>query len=213
VVSNLQNPGPTIDAINSSWIVPAVGSSVTDTYSAVWVGVGGGGQLDNDNSLIQTGTEQDFVGGQAYYSAWYEMLPNYSITIENMTISPGDSIQVQISLINPANNLWSISLADLTNGQSFHQDFNYSSKQLSAEWVVERPEVNNQLSNLADFGSLNFTNCYATIANATGSITNFPDSSMGMSDEIIGNVSVQLVNVSALSNNGTQFNVTYTAGQ
>jgi len=39
------------NAVNASWIVPAVNVSAGDSYSSIWIGIGG--QLDN--TLIQLG--------------------------------------------------------------------------------------------------------------------------------------------------------------
>jgi hypothetical protein len=69
-----------------------------DAFSAVWVGVGG--QYGKD--LIQIGTEQDFTGGQAVYSAWYETLPNEAITINSIVVSPCDRIEASVVLVDNA---------------------------------------------------------------------------------------------------------------
>src|SRR5512139_1687364 len=82
ITSSYLNPQPVIVAINSSWTVPRVTPSPTDQFSAAWIGIGG--QLDS--TLIQTGTEHDSVNGNSVYSAWYEMLPNDSITITTMNV-------------------------------------------------------------------------------------------------------------------------------
>ncbi len=206
--SDLVDPGPSVVAVNGSWTVPAVSDIGSDAFSAIWVGVGG----QFDKTLIQAGTEQDFVGGGPVYSAWYEMLPDNSVTIDGITVSPGDRMEAQISLIDANSNLWSINLIDVTTGQSFQQNFTYTSEQLSAEWIIERPQVNNQLSDLANFSQLTFTDCHATIAERTGSISDFSHSVIEMAAQTRNNQSVQLVSVSSLSSDGTQFTVTYTAG-
>jgi hypothetical protein len=53
-------------AATATWNVPSV-SGPNGSYSASWVGIDG----FNNNSLIQTGTEQDFSGGSGHYSAWW----------------------------------------------------------------------------------------------------------------------------------------------
>ena len=55
-------------------------------YSANWVGIGGYCETAScnsvDNTLIQLGTGQSALdSGDAYYYAWYELLPKYAVTI------------------------------------------------------------------------------------------------------------------------------------
>jgi len=66
--------GSTYTAVTGCWTVPTVTYTSGDTYSSDWIGIDG----DNNDDLIQTGTEQDWSGGvegPAQYSAWWEILP------------------------------------------------------------------------------------------------------------------------------------------
>ena len=83
--SNLFFPQSTVTAVSGSWNVPTVTDIGADAHSSVWVGVGG----LFDSSLIQVGTEQDYVNGAPKYWVWYEMLPNFQVPIDSMQISPG----------------------------------------------------------------------------------------------------------------------------
>ena len=130
VASDLNNPQPFVTSVNASWTVPAVNGPVAGSYSATWIGVGG----QFDDTLIQTGTEQNYLH-RAQYSAWYELLPSDSVTIDSLTVSPGDSIIASISLLDSAANTWSIEVHDVTSNKSFHNSFTYSSSMLSAEWI------------------------------------------------------------------------------
>ena len=201
VVSDYANPQPKIVGVNASWTVPRVTPSQIDLFSAAWIGIGG--QLDD--TLIQTGTEHDSINGEATYSAWYELLPNDSITITTMHVLPGDQIKASINLVDSASNTWSIEIRDVTNGQRFQNDFFYSSSQLSAEWIIERPTINNVLSGLADFGSATFTDAYATIDTAVGTIRSFPYSQVTMHSR----QNNPLVTVSSLDSKGSGFTVDY----
>jgi hypothetical protein len=201
VTESASSPQQEVTGISASWTVPAVAASAGDTFSAVWVGVGG----FIDKTLIQTGTEQDSINGQPVYSVWYEMLPADSVTINTVNVSPGDVISASISLVNSNTNEWSIQISDITNGQGFNQNFVYNSSQLSAEWIVERPTVNNRLSALADFGSITFKNINVGVNQSDGAISNFPFSKVVMNNQ----QSVQLTSVSPISANGTSFTVTY----
>jgi hypothetical protein len=89
VASNLVNPQPNVTSVNGSWTVPTVKISATDSYSAIWIGIGG----QFDDSLIQVGTEQDSRKGLTAYSAWYELIPANPITIGSINVSQGDQIE------------------------------------------------------------------------------------------------------------------------
>jgi len=111
VFSDSMNPAPVIRNVSASWIVPTVTVSRRDTFSDVWIGIGG----QFDNSLIQTGTEQNSENGKPVYLAWYELLPDYSITIITVNVSAGDTIIASISLLDAGTNNWLIEIADATN--------------------------------------------------------------------------------------------------
>ena len=199
--SDFTNPQPVVVSVSGSWTVPQVSVSQQDTFSAAWIGIGG----QTDKTLIQTGTEQDSISGSIEYSAWYELLPNDAITITAMNVSPGDKITASINLVNSASNEWSIEIDDVTKGEKFKQNFFYASSRLSAEWIVERPTVNNTLSDLANFGSITFTNSSVTMSNNTGNINDFPFAHVVMQDR----QNTQLVTVSSLTSNGASFTVNY----
>jgi len=201
VASDLNNPQSVVTSINASWTVPTISGSAARSFSAAWIGVGG--QFSYDETLIQAGTEHDYINGQATYSAWFELLPQSAVTIESLSVSAGDNITAQISLLNPAADTWFININDLTKDQSFQQSFTYSSSMLSAEWIVERPQINGRVRNLANFGELTFTGCTATIAGKVGSISSFP------SVEVTMYQSAPLVTVSPLMSGGTSFTLDY----
>lgn len=201
VSSNLLAQQPIVTGVNGSWTVPRVAYSATDVFSAAWVGVGG----QSDTTLIQVGTEHDFVNGQEQYSVWYEMLPANSITIPEVTVVPGDKISASISLVDSNMNNWQIEITNLSNGQGFKQIFSYNSSRLTAEWVVERPTVNNQLAALANFGTVTFTNATAQISATEGTVKSFSNYEILMNDR----QNNQLVTVSSLSPDGSSFTVAY----
>ena len=211
VASDIQNPSPNVTSISASWTVPVVTVSSQDTFSAVWIGIGG----FFDSTLIQTGTEQDSIQGQSQYSAWLELLPQNSITIDNLTVSPGDEMNASIELVDSNTDEWSIYIKDLTSNQEYTTSVFYASSQLSAEWIVERPEITSTrsrgtLANLADVGSVKFTNCQTTIGNQTGTISSFPSvvSVMYQTVQRATDLGVaQLAAVSELTNDGSSFTV------
>jgi hypothetical protein len=200
-ISQLLVQQPIVNAVNASWIVPNVAVSAVDSYSAAWIGIGG----QSEKTLIQVGTEHDSIRRQAVYSAWYEMLPDNSINIMDMAISPGDFMTASIAKVDPATNDWRIQIADTTTGQIFNQVFAYNSSQLSAEWIVERPTVNNRLETMADFGSVTFTNAHVQLSSTTGTISTFANYAVTMNNV----QNAQLAAPSPLTSDGSGFTVTF----
>ena len=205
VATDFNNPQPVISEVSGSWTVPEVAVAQTDTFSAIWIGIGGTFGM----TLIQTGTEQDCVNGLVSYSAWYELLPNNAVTIPTVNVSPGDTISASITLSDPTANLWTISLSDLSNGQSFSQDFFYNSSRLSAEWVVERPLVNNVLSQLADFSLITFSNCKLTTDSTPENLDALPFLKIVLANR----QKIRLVDVSNLGGDGSSFTIKYMRSQ
>lgn len=204
VMSNLILRESEVTIVTGSWTVPSINPTANDAYSSVWVGVGGFGE----GSLVQTGTAQQSVNGIVSYYAWYELLPNRAVRIQNFTVMPGDEITASVKLVDPGDNIWNVGISDLTRGTSFSRNFAYNSSRLSAEWVVEAPSLQGNITTLADFGSVTFSSCFATVADETGAISSFPGYQLVMYD----GQDVQLVDVSALNAEGSGFTVTYSRG-
>jgi hypothetical protein len=203
VVSNLNDPQPRFTRVNASWTIPTVKVSVDNSFSAEWIGLGG----QFEQTLIQTGIEQNSIGGQTVYRAWYELVsgnvPGNIVHINSLSISPGDRITASISLAYPDTNTWSIEIHDGTNGQFFSKNLVYSVSALSAEWVEERPSVADRSETLADFGQVTFTDCGATLNGKDGTISSFASNRITMYDD----QNRQLVNVSELTQDGSSFTV------
>ena len=135
----------------STWRVPTVVASATPTYSSSWVGIDG---FDN-TSLIQVGTEQDYSGGSAHYSAWWEILPAAGTSIASLTVHPGDTMVATIAR-NSTGGTWTISLADRTTGRSFSIVRAYAGPGDSAEWIHEAPRVGTKIATLAHTSTTTF---------------------------------------------------------
>ncbi len=204
VASNFADPQAYVIEVRATWVVPKVNVSAGDGYSSAWIGIGG----QFDKSLIQVGTEHDALKGEEAYSAWYELLPDFAIKIPEIDLLAGDTVIASIALINSDINEWKIQITDVTNGQSFSKNVIYNSTRLSAEWIVERPTVNNQISRLSDFGSITFTDTYVNINHVTGTITSFPFSQVHMTNA----QNTRLTSVSAISSDGSSFTVNFVAG-
>jgi len=59
------------------------------------------------------------------------MLPEYSITIPEVTVRPGDKIVAAINLLDSDQNVWLIEIKNLSNGQGWSRSFVYNSSRLS----------------------------------------------------------------------------------
>jgi hypothetical protein len=168
----------TFTSVSGSWTVPPAaagavtttrgrfgfgGGSTTAWYSAAWLGIDG----FNNSNLIQTGTEQDYYGGAAHYSAWWEILPAAE-TVISEPVSPGDAMTATITKTPTQVTVggggffgrgrstteydWIITIADTTRGWTFSTTQAYNGAGTSAEWIVEAPEVNGQIASLANYG-------------------------------------------------------------
>jgi hypothetical protein len=202
VSTDLQSPQAAVTSVTGSWTIPDISASAGDSFSAAWIGVGG----QYDETLIQTGTEHDWVNGAAGYIVWYEHLPQNPVQI-NMIVSPGDVMTASITLQDATTQTWVVEIRDASNGQTFRQSLSYATTRLSAEWIVERPTVNNRVSTLADFEKITFTGCSATLSRRTGSITGFPHSAF----TLLGRMNNNLVTVSDTSAEGASFTVDFVA--
>src|SRR4051812_12409527 len=141
----LEQGGKMFNAITGDWTVPTATQHTAgqDEASSDWIGIGGG-CIDaactvGDNTLIQTGTEQDVNGGSASYSAWYELIPAPSLTITSLTVHPGDHMHASIAETIAGANVWNITLQDVTTGKSFSTTVPYTSTHATAEWIEETP--------------------------------------------------------------------------
>ena len=190
-----------VNEVSASWIVPRVNVSSGDGYSSMWVGIGG----QTDKTLIQVGTEHDSVGGSEVYSAWYEMLPNYAIKIQNIDISPGDKVVASVTLLDIAQDQWHIKLVDITKNQEFNLKVDYNSSRSSAEWIVERPTINNRISTIVDFGDATFSECKVKVNNTCGAIGNFTYSKVQMTNQ----QATILTAISPLNIDGASFTASY----
>jgi hypothetical protein len=144
----LEQGGKLFYSISGNWTVPTATQHTRGQaeYSADWIGIGGGcvdaGCLITDATLIQTGTEQDVASnGTPSYSAWWEIIPAPSLTITSMKIHAGDRMYASVAEAVPYSNVWTITIKDLTDGQSYTTTVPYSSSHDTAEWIEETPLI------------------------------------------------------------------------
>ncbi len=165
-------------AVSGQWTEPRVDCTANSqpTYSAYWVGLGGGGQ--QSSALEQIGTQGDCsTGGTATYYAWYELVPSAPVKL-SLAIHPGDSIWARTAVNGDQVSLF------ITN-QTTHQTWSKTLTMTSAtpdtstaEWVAEAPSecAGGATSDctpltLANFGTATFRDAHTTSNGHVGSIS------------------------------------------
>lgn len=188
--------------ITASWIVPNVsGNGHTVSADGTWIGIGG----VTEGDLIQTGT-QDIVSanGQVSMAAFYEMLPNASVTISNIAISPGDTVSASIKEVSL--DTWTIAIADTTDSDSYTTTVQYDSSNSSAEWIEEDPSYGNgNQAPFDDFGSVNFSDVTTTVNGTTETLAGVNPSSITLTS-VLGRA---LAVPSAIGASGNSFSITH----
>ncbi len=170
--SNFSSPqADSVTAVGALWIVPKATARTSPSGQlpdfVAWVGIDG---FDN-NTVEQVGTEAyTFDGTSFYYDAWYEMYPGDMYSM--FGVSPGDSITASVQYGLPNNpNGFQLSLTDNTKQKSFSlSETSSAALRTSAEWIAEAPTGSHGILPLPQFGSVTFTNAWATINSTTGAI-------------------------------------------
>jgi hypothetical protein len=162
--------------VSAAWRQPKLTCAAPDqTYSAMWVGIGGYSQ--NSNALEQIGTEADCNSrGGTVSTAWYELVPAPSVPI-HMTVRPGDVMSATVTL--GAHRIVRVTLNDYTRHTTFTRRLHAASiDDTAAEWILEAPSAcisatACQTLPLANFGTAAFGLAQArSSTGVTGTISN-----------------------------------------
>ncbi len=145
-----------ITAVSGSWVVPSAtctgGSSPRNAGSSFWVGIDG----YTSSTVEQTGTDSDCDSGKPSYYAWYEFYPSPGITIETLSVQPGDVMQASVTYEGAD---FTVTITDETTQQSFSKtEAVPSAKRNSAEWIAE-----DNANKLTDFGTAPFGRDYTGV--------------------------------------------------
>ena len=203
--------------VSSTWVVSrGTCSRGSAGYSATWIGLGGFN--GSSQALEQIGTELDCsVAGRAYYSTWYELVPQAPRTLA-LRVRPGDRVAASVEVIGTR---VSLGLRNRTTGASFSRTTRMSSPDASsAEWIVEAPSACESADRcvqlpLSNFGTTSFRNASATSARGhTGTISDRSWSRTrlnltGLPSGFIDAASTSGASPSALSSAGSAFSITY----
>jgi peptidase A4-like protein len=197
--SGYVSTGSSYTSISGTWTIPQVTTSGHTATDATWVGIGG----VSSNDLIQSGT-QNIVdpSGQVSTTAFYELLPDSSISITSVSVKPGDSVTVTIS--EQASNQWLINFNDNTTNQNYQTTVTYDSSTSSAEWIEEAPSNGVSVLPLDNFGTIQFSNG-STTQNGTKVSTS---SSNTHAVTMVNNSGQALATPSGLGSDGASFTIT-----
>jgi hypothetical protein len=177
-------------AASGSWVQPSVSASTGQSYSAYWVGLGGGGE--SSTALEQEGTQADVSSsGKVSYYAWYELVPSAPVKIKSVAVHAGDKIWARTAV---SGDRVTVTVDNKTTGQDFTKTLimtKATPDTSTAEWVAEAPSECAGGSTgeceplpLSDFGSVRFTNAYATAGGATKSVSGWNDQAIALSPAV-----------------------------
>jgi peptidase A4-like protein len=204
--------------VKGSWKVPAIQAPCGpgNQYASFWIGIDG----YNSNTVEQIGTDSDCQGGVPTYYAWYEFYPHWSYGITlNSPIFPDDVISAEVK--STTGGIFTVSLTDLTSGQSFSANVKMNNAQRSsAEWIAEAPWSGGVLP-LANFGTAQYGanntkvlgTSSATINGVTGAIGAFGSptapSSPVQKITMVTSSGAPKAEPSDLSTDGSSFTITW----
>jgi Peptidase A4 family len=171
---SVSRSGVTFKRVSGTWVQPKAScDSGRRRYSAYWLGLGG--LHTYSKALEQVGTEADCAGGKAFYSAWYELVPDDPVALK-MTVRPGDTLSASVTVTGHTVKLY---LANRTRGTVFTTQLQAAQLDVtSAEWIAEAPSVCDgsgcDTLPLADFGTATFAKAQATSTNGHAGTINDP---------------------------------------
>jgi len=191
--------GSTYTSVTGTWTVPQATASGHTATDATWVGIGG----VSSNDLIQSGT-QNIVSpsGQVTTTAFYELLPDASIQIPNLSVKPGDSVTVTVS--QQSSGQWLVNFNDNTTNQNYQTTVSYTSSTSSAEWIEEAPSNGTNVLPLDNFGTVQFSDGTTTQNGTQVSISGSSAHAIAM----VNNGGQALATPSPLGTEGASFTVT-----
>jgi hypothetical protein len=141
-------------------------------YSSEWAGLDGSRTPDVVQAGIDSNSLCTHTSFTPSYDVWYEWYPAYGVYIRNISVAPRQAMLVIVKALSATQAAFYVE--DETTGV-------YASLQTtapagtayvgsSAEWITERPEVNNKITTLADYGS----DSYTALAYDTGGALSLP---------------------------------------
>ncbi|AEO63648.1 uncharacterized protein THITE_2109181 [Thermothielavioides terrestris NRRL 8126] len=137
--------------------VPSVYNGNPYSAASAWVGIDGD---TCQTAILQTGVS---FYGDGSYDAWYEWIPDYSYSFSGFGLRAGDEIRMTVDATSKTTGV--ATLENLSTGAKVSHTFRNTPSTLcetNAEWIVEDFESGGSLVPFADFGTVTFTDAYAT---------------------------------------------------
>jgi hypothetical protein len=156
----------TFTKVSGSWTVPSVTCSAEDQITSDWVGLDG----FNSSTVEQLGTTSWCYQGKAVYYTWYEIYPKGAHQVST-ALKPGDKVTASVTRTGTS---YAFKLTDSTtsgNNISVTKTCALATcKDLSAEWISERPSFSIGTAPQAHYNAFKITNGSQTSSGHTGSI-------------------------------------------
>jgi hypothetical protein len=224
VVGGSATPG--LYSVVGHWTIPGVQQpfgvcSGGWEYSSQWAGIDG----FNNDYLLQSGSEADAYcsnGQQATeYYPWLEWLPQAELEIyqslsppEPLPFFPGDYVVVAVwatQWVNGASQTGNLLYTDET--QNWQASLTFSSASVggtkvvgrSAEWIVERPDVNSAFGSLDNFTAIPWALVYATDLKQTHHTPAAPGTATAYNITMLDNAGAPISRVDLYSNSALWF--------
>jgi hypothetical protein len=164
--------GQSFKWVQGDWVVPNVYPPTQNQwyYCANWIGLDGDGSGDVCQAGLICAAYQSGSSITRTVYPWHEWFPFSWVEITNLAISPGDLVSMLICTSQGAGSTTAtIFFGNRTSGlATSYQISAPSGTKLagnSAEWVVETPIVNGQLTKMPDYGEVFFSTCEAYLTN------------------------------------------------
>jgi hypothetical protein len=154
---------------------PGVYSTSCNPNAAImWAGLGGYGK----SNLAQDGTSVNWSGfGQ--HQSWYEILPNYAVA-EPVFGHPGYSFTAQVNRIGTSNG-FNFNLYDSYSGYGINfQVYGPGFDGSTADFIVERPSVNNTYQWLTNYVWVRFLDAYVNGTGPGHGVGSYPNTNISM---------------------------------
>ncbi len=190
--------------VTTTFVQPKVTCPASEAIAAFWVGLDGA----TDETVEQDGTLAYCNGKTPEYAAWWEMYPTNAVQ-PTFAVSPGDTIRSSVTF---ASGKYTLSVKDETTKASSTEvekcGHGLKCLRASAEWIIERPSVGNELAKMADWGTLSVASDEATTKKVAAPISAFPNVGIDMVNEAETSL---LATVGPLEGGGTSFLDTWDA--
>jgi hypothetical protein len=153
--------GTGYNKVQGTITVPRVSGNDGAAASA-WVGIDGD---TCQTAILQTGIS---FYADGTFDAWYEWIPDYAYNFNNFNVHVGDQIRITVDATSKTKGV--ATLENLTRNQKVTHTFTNTPSTLcetNAEWIVEAFQQGGSQVDLANFGSVTFTD--ASVSGTSGS--------------------------------------------